>query len=55
MIPVEGHKNLFRDPETGAIVSTATTGNSNYIYKRNNNSTYIIDYLCFIYYQILLA
>ena len=21
MIPVEGHKNLFRDPETGAILN----------------------------------
>tara|TARA_B100001029_G_scaffold94273_1_gene77392 strand:- start:236 stop:436 length:201 start_codon:yes stop_codon:yes gene_type:complete len=38
MIPVEGHKDLFRDEKTGAIVSTDTTGYSNYISKRNKKS-----------------
>ena len=31
MIPVEGHKNLFRDEKSGAIVSTDTIGYSQYI------------------------
>jgi len=31
MIPVEGHKNLFRDEKTGAIVNTDTLGYSQYI------------------------
>ena len=30
MIPVEGHKNLFRDEKSGAIVSTDTFGYSDY-------------------------
>ena len=30
MIPVEGHKDLFRDEKTGAIVSMDTAGYSNY-------------------------
>ena len=30
MIPVEGHKNLFRDENSGAIVNTDTFGYSNY-------------------------
>lgn len=30
MIPVEGHKNLFRDEKSGAIVSTDTFGYSEY-------------------------
>ena len=38
MIPVEGHKNLFRDEETGAIISRDSTGYSNYLsQKRRNN------------------
>ena len=30
MIPVEGHKNLFRDEKTGAINNTDDRGYSNY-------------------------
>ena len=30
MIPVEGHKNLFRDPQTGAIVNNNMNEYSNY-------------------------
>ena len=30
MIPVEGHKNLFRDEKSGAIVNTDTLGYSDY-------------------------
>ena len=38
MIPVEGHKNLFRDEETGAILSRDSNGYSNYLsQKRRNN------------------
>jgi len=35
MIPVEGHKDLFRDEKTGAIVSTDYSGYSNYITRKN--------------------
>ena len=35
MIRVEGHKNLFRDEKSGAIVSTDTTGYSQYIRMKN--------------------
>jgi len=35
MIPVEGHKNLFRDEKTGAIVNTDTIGYSQYIKMKN--------------------
>ena len=31
MIPVEGHKNLFRDEKTGAIVNMDVVGYSNYM------------------------
>ena len=31
MIPVEGHKHLFRDEKTGAIINTDTAGYSNYM------------------------
>jgi len=34
MIPVEGHKNLFRE-ESGAIVNTDTQGYSQYIKMKN--------------------
>ena len=38
MIPVEGHKNLFRDEKTGAIVNMDVVGYSNYLsQKRRNN------------------
>ena len=35
MIPVEGHKNLFRDPETGAILNCDTNSYSQHVSKRN--------------------
>tara|TARA_B100000686_G_scaffold111107_2_gene118322 strand:+ start:16395 stop:16595 length:201 start_codon:yes stop_codon:yes gene_type:complete len=38
MIPVEGHKNLFRDPETGAILDNDTNAYSQYINKKNRNA-----------------
>lgn len=31
MIPVEGHKNLFRNPETGAIINTDDIEYNNYM------------------------
>ena len=34
MIPVEGHKNLFRDEMTGAIVNCDNTGFSDYMSQR---------------------
>ena len=38
MIPVEGHKNLFRDEKTGAIINMDTTGYSNYKSDKLRNS-----------------
>ena len=38
MIPVEGHKNLFRDEKTGAIINMDTTGYSNYMSDKRRNS-----------------
>jgi len=38
MIPVEGHKNLFRDEKTGAIVNMDTAGYSNYMSNKRRNS-----------------
>tara|TARA_R100000231_G_scaffold1355_1_gene2322 strand:- start:240 stop:443 length:204 start_codon:yes stop_codon:yes gene_type:complete len=38
MIPVEGHKNLFRDEKTGAIVNMDSNGYSNYISNKRRNS-----------------
>ena len=34
MIPVEGHKNLYRE-KSGAIVNTDTNGYANYIQAKN--------------------
>ena len=34
MIPVEGHKNLFRDENTGAIVNCDNTGFTDYMSQR---------------------
>jgi hypothetical protein len=31
MIPVEGHKNLFRDEKTGAIINYDSVGYSQYM------------------------
>ena len=38
MIPVEGHKSLFRDEETNAIVNTDTVTYENYINNKLTNS-----------------
>ena len=38
MIPVEGHKNLFRDEKTGAIINTDTAGYRNYMSDKRINS-----------------
>jgi SPX domain protein involved in polyphosphate accumulation len=35
MIPVEGHKNLFRDENTGAILNCDSFAYQNYINTRN--------------------
>ena len=37
MIPVEGHKNLFRDEKTNAIINTDCFGYENYIRMRKRN------------------
>ncbi len=37
MIPVEGHKNLFRDEKTNAIINTDTIGYENYMKMRKRN------------------
>ena len=38
MIPVEGHKSLFRDEETNAIVNTVTIAYENYMNNKLTNS-----------------
>ncbi len=38
MIPVEGHKNLFRDEKTGAIINMDNSGYSNYLSSKRRNS-----------------
>ena len=38
MIPVEGHKHLFRDEKTGAIINKDTVGYSNYMSDKRRNS-----------------
>ena len=38
MIPVEGHKNLFRDENTNAIVNTDSTAYENYMNAKRVNS-----------------
>ena len=38
MIPVEGHKNLFRDPKTNAIINKDNLAYDNYIAMRNRNN-----------------
>ena len=37
MIPVEGHKNLFRVEKTGAIINMDKTGYSNYMSDKRRN------------------
>ena len=38
MIPVEGHKNLYRDPTTNAIINKDNLAYENYIAMRNRNN-----------------
>ena len=38
MIPVEGHKNLFRDEKSNAILNTDDVGYRNYIAIREKNN-----------------
>ena len=38
MLPVEGHKNLFRDEKTGAIINMDTSGYTNYLSDKRRNS-----------------
>ena len=38
MIPVEGHKNLYRDEESNAIVSTDDSAYQDYMNTRRINS-----------------
>ena len=38
MIPVEGHKNLFRDEKTGAIINCDTCSYKNYMADKIRNS-----------------
>jgi len=37
MIPVEGHKNLFRGEKTNAIINTDNIGYENYMRMRKRN------------------
>ena len=37
MIPVEGHKNLYRDENTNAILNSDKIGYDNYIRMRDKN------------------
>ena len=37
MIPVEGHKNLFRDEKTNAIINTDKVAYENYMRMRKRN------------------
>tara|TARA_Y100000816_G_scaffold278739_1_gene250255 strand:- start:27 stop:230 length:204 start_codon:yes stop_codon:yes gene_type:complete len=45
MLPVEGHKNLFRDEKTNAIINTDSVGYENYmsIRKKNNDKKAELD------------
>ena len=38
MLPVEGHKNLFRDENTNAIISTDEAAYNDYMNNRRINS-----------------
>ena len=38
MIPEEGHKNLFLDEKTGAVLNTDAAGYSNYMSNKRINS-----------------
>ena len=39
LIPVEGHTNLYRDRETGAIVNIDTSGYSHYMRMKQRRQT----------------
>jgi chromosome condensin MukBEF ATPase and DNA-binding subunit MukB len=39
MIPVEGHKNLFRDEDSGAIINHDNQGYRQYLQLRNKKLT----------------
>ena len=39
LVPVQGHLNLFRDKETGAIVNTDTSGYSQYMNMKRRRKT----------------
>tara|TARA_Y100001970_G_scaffold85173_1_gene107445 strand:- start:2009 stop:2212 length:204 start_codon:yes stop_codon:yes gene_type:complete len=39
MIPVKDHKNLYRDEESGAIISTDSIGYSQYIKTKSKKRT----------------
>ena len=38
MLPVEGHKNLFRDERTGAIINCDNNAYKNYLEDKKRNS-----------------
>ena len=38
MIPVEGHKNLFRDEKTGDIINMDKSGYNSYMSEKRRNS-----------------
>jgi hypothetical protein len=39
MIPVEGHKNLYRDKDSGAIVNTDSSGYNQYMQMKSARLT----------------
>ena len=39
MIPVEGHKNLYRDEKSGAVINTDTNGYAQYKKMRSNKQS----------------
>ena len=39
MIPVEGHKNLYRDEDSGAIVNTVSSGYNQYMQMKSARLT----------------
>ena len=38
MIPVEGHKNLFRDENSGAIINRDKNAYNDYMYQKRRNT-----------------
>ena len=39
MIPVEGHKNLYRDKDSGAILNTDSSGYNQYMQMKSTRLT----------------